>query len=75
VLGSCWQSSEHCRFRATEEIGKAVRAPLLWLRVHHLEAAAAWYARADAIGGTGLWDRLAAARAELDDRGGEAPAH
>lgn len=60
MLGSCWQSSEHCRYRAQEEIGKAMRAPPVWLRVHHLEAAERWFRRADSLGDNGLWDHAAA---------------
>lgn len=59
MLQSCWLSSDHCRHRAEEEIGKALRSPPLWLREHHLEAATRWYARAGALGGRGLWDRVA----------------
>lgn len=62
MLRSCWQSSEHCRYRGQEELGKALRAPPLWLRVHHLEAAERWYARAEELAGSGLWDQLAARR-------------
>lgn len=58
MLYSNWHSSDHCLHRAQEEVRKAVGAPLAWLRVHHLEAAIEWVERAQALAGTGLWDRL-----------------
>lgn len=46
MAGSFWQSSDHCRFRAREEVAKALDAAPVVLRVQHLENALAWFARA-----------------------------
>lgn len=58
MLKSNWDSSDHCRHRAQEEIRKAVTAPLGWLRVHHLEAAFEWIDRGNRLGDAGPWDGL-----------------
>lgn len=65
MLQSNWHSSDHCLHRAQEEVRKAVGAPLVWLRVHHLEAAIEWVERGRQLGGTGLWDQLEAPPAPL----------